>query len=417
MNIKKLNLFFLLFLFFISSNSFANISEENEQINSNEIKQEILEVSALTGFFPDINSKSAIVLDRSSKAILYGKHEHNIRKMASTTKIMTAIVVIENVNLNEIVIVSKQAANTGGSTLGIKEGDKISVCDLLYGLLLRSGNDTAVALAEHVGGSVENFAEMMNNKAKELNLINTHFVTPHGLDNDNHYTTAYELAILTDYALKNQIFSNLVKTKNYTITINGNHNIISNTNELLGNLNGIYGVKTGFTNGANRCLVTSCKRNNLDIICVVLGADSKKFRTQDSIKLIEYTYKSYQMVNFKKLVSDEFNKWKTYNLSRININKASLSESIKLELNNFNLDYYPVNKEQINNISITITCDYNLEAPVPSNTNIGKLEINIGKNQVLKFNIVNTNRIEKKNCFNYFKDFISNYFKYLTIID
>ena len=111
---------------------------------------------------------------------------------------------------------------------------------------------------------------MMNSKAKELGLKNTNFESPHGLDSDEHYTTAYELAILSDYALKNKTFSQIVGTKNYTVTINGYPKTLSNTNELLGNLNGVYGIKTGFTNGANRCLVTSCKRNEMDIICVVL---------------------------------------------------------------------------------------------------------------------------------------------------
>ena len=208
--------------------------------------------------------------------------------MASTTKIMTCIIVLENGNLNDIVEVSKKSAGTGGSRLGLKTGDKITVKDLLYGLMLCSGNDAAVALAEHVGGSIEDFSKLMNDKAAKLNLENTHFVTPHGLDNDEHYTTAYELALLSNYALKNKDFAQIVGTKSYTVTINNYTKTLSNTNELLGTLNGIYGIKTGFTNGANRCLVTACKRGNMDIICVVLGADTKNFRTKDSIKLIEY---------------------------------------------------------------------------------------------------------------------------------
>ena len=169
---------------------------------------------------------------------------------------MTAIVIIENYDLNKEITVSKKAAGTGGSRLGLRTGDKITVHDLLYGLLLRSGNDAAVALAETVGGSIEGFAELMNQKAKELNLKNTHFESPHGLDSDGHYTTAYELALITDYALQNSTFAKIVGTKNYTITINGYPKALTNTNELLGNLNGVYGVKTGFTNGANRCLVS-----------------------------------------------------------------------------------------------------------------------------------------------------------------
>ena len=152
--------------------------------------------------------------------------------------------------------------------------------------MLCSGNDAAVCLAESVGGSIEGFAELMNTKAQELGLSNSHFESPHGLDSDQHYTTAYELALLSDYALKNPTFLSIVGTKNHTVIINGTPKTLSNTNELLGNLDGVYGIKTGFTNGANRCLVTACKRGNMDIICVVLGADTKNFRTKDSIKLI-----------------------------------------------------------------------------------------------------------------------------------
>lgn len=170
--------------------------------------------------------------------VLYGKKENERCKMASTTKICTAIVVIENTkNLKEEVEVSKKAAGTGGSRLGLHEKDKITVENLLYGLLLSSGNDAGVALAEHIAGSVEEFAVLMNKKAEEIGLKDTHFVTPHGLDEEEHYTTAYELAKIADYALKNKEFSKIVGTDNYTVYINGNPKNLNNTNELLGSLN------------------------------------------------------------------------------------------------------------------------------------------------------------------------------------
>ena len=139
----------------------------------------------------DINARSYIVLDRKSKQVIIGKNEYSKVKMASTTKIMTATIIIENCNLNDIVTISKKAARTGGSRLGLKANDKISVLNLLYGLLLCSGNDAAVALAEHCSGSVTEFCNLMNQKAYELGLANSHFESPHGLDSDNHYTTAY----------------------------------------------------------------------------------------------------------------------------------------------------------------------------------------------------------------------------------
>ena len=150
-----------------------------------------------------------------------------------------------------------------------------------------------MALAQQVGGSIEGFANLMNKKAEELGLKNTHFVTPHGLDDANHYTTAYELAVLTDYALNNAMFRKIVNTQNINIMINGVSRNISNTNELLGYMPGVDGVKTVFTNGAGRCLVTSCTRNSNQIITVVLGCDTKKQRTLDSSKLIEYAFENY----------------------------------------------------------------------------------------------------------------------------
>lgn len=412
MNFKSFIINVIIFLSIIPNIVFANF-DDYEPINIEEINAEIISTNANASEDPKINSKSAIVLERSTKSILFSKEENQVRKMASTTKIMTAIVVIENANLYDTVTISKKAATTGGSRLGIKEGDKITICDLLYGLLLKSGNDTAVALAETVGGSIEGFAEMMNKKAQDLGLENTNFVTPHGLDSDNHYTTAYELAILTDYALNNQTFFNFVSTKNYTVTINGIPKSINNTNELLGNLNGVYGVKTGFTNGANRCLVTACKRDNLDIICIVLGADTKKFRTQDSIKLIEYTYKKYKMVNLKEIVDLSFAEWKNNNIQNFNINKST-KNTIDLKIKDFNYNLYPIKKEEIDSIKTQIQCNYDLTAPIKSGTNIGTLQIVINNVPVLKYAIVNTNNIDRKNCFIYYQEILTNFFNYLT---
>ena len=290
-------IFFMIFSFNPIYSDDINYEENNEDINYTLTEETSSNSNSST---LNLNSRSCVVLDRLSKKILYGKNENNQVKMASTTKIMTAIIVIENCNLSDTTEVSKKAANTGGSRLGLKTGDKITIHDLLYGLMLCSGNDAAVALAEHTSGSVPEFSNLMNLKAKELGLTNSHFESPHGLDSENHYSTAYQLALLTDYALNNSTFLKIVGTKNYTITINGYPKNISNTNELLGNLNGVYGVKTGFTNGANRCLVTACKRNNMDIICVVLGCDTKKLRTSDSIKLIEYCFKNYEYVNIRR---------------------------------------------------------------------------------------------------------------------
>lgn len=393
--------FFIVYLIF-PLHCFSSEIDMSDSYNFNH-----LEVSASATNPPTLNSRSAIVLEKSTGTILFGKNENDIRKMASTTKIMTAIVVLENApDLSEIVIISKKAASIGGSRLGLSFNSKISVKDLLYGLLLCSGNDSAIALAEFIGGNIENFADLMNQKALALGLTSTHFVTPHGLDNDNHYTTAYELALLTKYALENEIFSKIVSTQSYSVSINGSSKTINNTNELLGYLNGVYGVKTGFTNGANRCLVTSCKRGDLDIICVILGADTKKFRTQDSIKLIEYTFSNFEMIDINSIIQKNFSNWQS--LSTFFINKG-ISNNLETYLEVFPFSKYPVNKTDIENISTNISCSYSFEAPLLGDTKIGVLDCFINDFKICSLNIYSANTILKKSPFFYFNSFINNY--------
>ncbi len=359
---------------------------------------------------PEINARHAVILDRCSKKVIYGKKETEKCKMASTTKIMTAIIVIENCALDDIVTVSEKSAGTGGSTIHLSKNDKITVHDLLYGLMLKSGNDAAVALAEHAGSSIEGFANLMNKKANELGLKSTHFSTPHGLDNKDHYTSAYDLAILADYALKNEIFSNIVKTKSYTITINGYPRSLTNTNELLGNFEGIYGVKTGFTNGANRCLVTSCKRGDLDIICVVLGCDTKKYRTQDSIKLLNYVFSNYTVINVKDIIINKFSEWKNENKNSFVINKGSC-QCLDFYLDNNDFDFFQIaiNKSSINNVNVSIKYDNIFEAPLSNSSKIGAISLYIGTNEYFSVDILNSNSINRKNCLDYIFFIFKNY--------
>ncbi len=349
---------------------------------------------------PKTNSRRYIVYDRISKSMIIGKNEDIKSAMASTTKIMTTIVILEKADLNETVTVSAKAGGTGGSRLGLKRGDKASVRDLLYGLMLRSGNDAAVALAEHVGGSVKEFAELMNEKAIELGLTNTHFVTPHGLDDANHYTTALELAKLTDYAMDNETFAKIVGTKSTTIYINNQSRQINNTNELLGVLNGVVGVKTGFTNNAGRCLVTETKRNNMDIITIVLGADTKKDRTKDSVNLIEYTFSKYKMYNLEEQIIEEFNKWKNINEKRILIIKGKTSNP-KLALGAIEKATIPICDND--KIEYSINALTEIEAPVEQWNVMGKLTVKINGEILENIDIVNVNEVQKRDWKDYFK--------------
>lgn len=385
-----------------------DLSPVEDDFNVNEFMHDSNLQTNSANDFPTINSRAYIILDRKSSTVILGKNHNQRKKMASTTKIMTSLVVIENCNLSDTVEISKKAGSTGGSRLGIKTGDKITVNDLLYGLMLCSGNDAAVALAEHVAGSINNFSELMNNKALELGLTNTHFITPHGLDADEHYTTAYELAILSNYALKNETFAKIVGTKEYTITINNNVKTIRNTNELLGNLNGVYGIKTGFTNGANRCLVTACKRGDMDIICVVLGADTKKFRSTDSIKLMEYAFSHFEYVDINNIINTYFENWKKEHLDTFSVYKG-LYDYISLTYNPPTYSNIPIKNDMLDKFNIIINCNTNLNAPISKGTIIGNITLLSGETTIYSSNISVDCDIKKKNITDYLILFYNNF--------
>lgn len=413
----KTTTFFSIFLILLGyCYTFADDIDISENINiSTQLENdEIIETSSNDISSLKLNSRSCVVLDRLSQKILYGKNENNKVKMASTTKIMTATVIIENCDLSKTIEVSKKAAGTGGSRLGLKTGDKITIKDLLYGLLLCSGNDAAVALAEAASGSIQNFSKLMNNKANSLGLTNTHFESPHGLDSDGHYTTAYELAVLTNYALKNQIFCQIVGTKNYTVTINGYPKNLNNTNELLGYLDGVYGVKTGFTNGANRCLVSACKRGNMDIICVVLGCDTKKFRTTDSIKLIEYAFNNFEYVDVNKLITEKFTTWKSENENYFKIDKGT-SCNLEIKYSELENAIVPINKNEISSIEVNIHMKQLFEAPVYENDIVGTIEVSSANKFIEHCDILASNTIKRKNVFQYMYGFFKDYSRILNI--
>ena len=394
---KKIFYSILIFLLILLNFSTVCADDVDNEVDF----EDTIEVTASNvSELPKTNSRRYIVYDRISKSMIIGKNEDVKSAMASTTKIMTTIVILEKADLNEKVTVSAKAGGTGGSRLGLKRGDKASVRDLLYGLMLRSGNDAAVALAEHVGGSVKGFAELMNEKAIELGLTNTHFVTPHGLDDANHYTTALELAKLTDYAMDNETFAKIVGTKSTTIYINNQSRQINNTNELLGVLNGVVGVKTGFTNNAGRCLVTETKRNNMDIITIVLGADTKKDRTKDSVNLIEYTFSKYKMYNLEEQIIEEFNKWKNINEKRILIIKGKQSNP-KLALGAIEKAIIPICDND--KIEYSINALTEAKAPVEQWNVMGTLTVKLNGKILENIDIVNVNEVQKRDWKDYFK--------------
>ncbi len=214
----------VLVMIFISTYVFAFYEES---IENESYLIEVVETNANSNNLI-LNSKNAILYDKTYKKVLYEKDAYTRVPNASTTKILTAIVAYENGNVESVVTVSKLAASVGGSVINLRSGDKVTLGDLIKGLLVHSGNDAAIAIAEHVGGSVENFCNMMNKKAMDLGLNNTHFITPHGLDAENHYSTAYDLAKMAEYLLDIDYLSRIVKETSVNIKVNNNTRILRN---------------------------------------------------------------------------------------------------------------------------------------------------------------------------------------------
>ena len=314
---------------------------------------------------PNLNAKSAILYDITYDRVLYEKNAKQRRANASTTKMITALVAYEKGNLEDIIEVSKNAAGTGGSSINLKTGDKITLDDLIKGLLVHSGNDAAVAIAEYIAGDIENFSDLMNEKAEEIGAVDTHFITPHGLDEDNHYSTAYDLMLIGKEILKNSYLANIISQKAVEININGNTRQLNSTNEMLTYYEGVNGIKTGFTGNAGRCLVTSCQKEKRQLISVVLGCDSKKNRTVDSIRLLDYGFNDYEIVDLTDFIKKDL---------YIVVEKSEggiyrLSKNFKL--------FYPLKEDEIQKLTVEYNIKQNLVAPIQKAENVGNTKVKL----------------------------------------
>jgi len=238
---------------------------------------------------PTLTAPAWILYDADAGVVIASQGADEERPMASVTKIMTALVVVENADLDELVRISASAAATGEAEIGLVQGERWSVADLLAAVMIRSGNDAAVALAEHVGGSIEGFADLMNAKAESLGLQHSHFVNPHGLDTEGHYTSAADLVVMAEAALADPYLARLARTSRITFKPDpsGVSRVANSTNRLLGLYPGVVGLKTGFTNDAGRVLVSVLQRNGRTLIGVVMGSED---HFDDSRKLLDYGY-------------------------------------------------------------------------------------------------------------------------------
>lgn len=247
----------------------------------------------------DVSAQASVLIEAESGDIIYEKNAHERLPMASTTKIMTAVVALENGDLNKEISVSPNACGVEGSSIYLSENERLTLEELLYALLLESANDAAAAIAYEIAGGIEEFACLMNDTAEKLGLEDTHFTNPHGLDNENHYTTAADLAKLTAYALKNEKFREIVSTYKHQIPLRGDEGIrvLLNHNKLLKLSDDAIGVKTGFTKKSGRCLVSAAERDGVCVIAVTLNAPDD---WNDHLALYELGFSMYKSVLLAK---------------------------------------------------------------------------------------------------------------------
>ena len=330
--------------------------------------------------YPNSSAKGMCVIEKDSGRILYSKNKDQKLPMASTTKVATAITVIENCDvLDELIVVNDSAIGVEGTSIYLRKDEEIKVIDLLYGLMLRSGNDAATALAYHIGGGIDEFAKMMNEMAKKAGASNTNFVNPHGLDDPNHYTTAYDLSKITAYALNNPIFEKIVSTKNYIIeaTNKSEKRYLTNKNKLLRSLDGCCGVKTGYTSKAGRCLVSASKRDDCTIVCVVLNCGPM---FEESSALINSAFNEFEL---KKIIDKNQEIYNEYILS---------DKEGKLYLYTDEDFYYPLRADEFDDIKIK----YSVELKdAKSLDEVGKIDIFFKNDLIKSLKLYTMNKIDK----------------------
>lgn len=335
---------------------------------------------------PDISAKAAIVIEASTGKILYSKNADDRRYPASTTKMMTLIVALEHGNLNDIVTTSQNAANTEGSSLWLSQGEKLKMAEMLYGMMLLSGNDATVAVAEHISGSVEKFAKLMTEKAHAIGAVNTNFTNSSGLPDPNHYTTASDLARIAAYGYKNPLFTQIVSTKNIVIPWPGKDHDrdLYNENKLLWQYEGANGVKTGYTDAAGRCLVSGAKRDNIQLVTVVLDGDRM---WEDSIKLLDFGFSQVK----PQVLYNQGDILKTVRVMDGKTEYVPLVTSGSIVV--------PISEDDKDKFSTVIDVPARVEAPIKAGQKVGTVKAFYKNKEISSVDLVATESVERKSFF------------------
>lgn len=317
----------------------------------------------------DISASSAVLLEAKTGRVLYEKNAHEKMPMASTTKIMTAIVALECGDVNDTVVVSQNASGVEGSSIWLSVGEKMTLSDMLFGLMLASGNDAAVAIAEHVGGSVEGFVALMNKKAQEIGAYNTNFVNPNGLPAENHYTTAYDLALISAYAMQNDYFCEIVKTQYKTLPWEGHewNRVVKNKNKILWSYEGGNGVKTGYTKEAGKCLSAAAMRGSMQLVSVVLNAPDM---FNDCIKILDHGFENFE--NRVIMQSGEY-------VGDVAV-EDGMEETVPLYTDQDIC--YPLTEEEFAQLQKRVTIEETVTAPVEKGQQLGTVDLWLGENRL-----------------------------------
>jgi D-alanyl-D-alanine carboxypeptidase (penicillin-binding protein 5/6) len=333
---------------------------------------------------PYVTARSAVLIEATTGTVVYGKNERMRMHPASTTKIMTALLAIELGDTESTVLVSGKAAGIVGSSLWLRKGQKMKLGDLIRGTMLKSGNDGCVAIAEHIAGSEKDFVRMMNLKARKLGAMNTRFANPHGLTEPNHYSTAFDLALMARYGLKYPLFADIVSTREAEVTLTQGESEekrkLANTNWLLWSFEGADGVKTGTTAAAGYCLVASATRNGVQFISVVLDSDA---RWSDSARLLSYGFDKFHVMTFAE---------KGRTLTKIRVEGGMEPEVGVMPEDDMRII---VPRALSHLIEERIILDEPLIAPVGSGQTIGRLAIVFDKEELARVNLVAETSVAK----------------------
>lgn len=334
---------------------------------------------------PEVVGEAAVVMDSRNGQVLFEKNSHQRIYPASTTKTLTAIIALENGRLDDMVSIPNDACNIEGSAIGLQEGEKISLEDLLYALMLNSGNDSAVAIARHVGGSVDGFVQMMNTKSAELGAVNTHFNNPNGLPEPNHYSTAYDMALISRYAMQNPEFRKIVATKIKTIRRNDPkaQTFLDNHNKMLWRYEGAIGIKTGYTVEARQCLVSAAARQGRELIAVVMKSEGNNIWT-DTKNLLDYGFD-----HFNSLSLTEAGKFVTDAPVRFGV-----SEVVPVQTG-YSLTYnFPGDKQA--EFRQEVVLKENITAPVKAGAKLGELAFYSGDRELGRVDLVAQQEVKRR---------------------